>query len=359
VTLGRRLLARRPVTRCLSLAAAVALLLLALDGLAGFLVAGAVFLDPASAVSHTRYDPLLGWAGRPSLDLPDYYAPGVGLRTNSRGMRGAEVAERKDPGRVRVLCLGDSFTFGHGVADDQTWPAVVSRLDRRLEMVNMGQEGYGVDQMYLWYLRDGRSIDHDVLIVAFIQQDLMRAAMPDFFGYPKPVLVERDGRLAPERSELPRRSRLSGVRSLVSSARLLRSVSIPAGWFGSGASHSGEFVVDLARVHTIGMRVFSEIAEECRRNGRQALFLYLPSLEDAASAGNASSLRIPLQRWMAAKGYPYLDLTGDFAALPRWRRDALFLDEGHQLIHSIHYNADGHAFVASLVDRELHGGGRR
>ncbi len=349
--------ARRAAGRFLAAVITLVLLLLALDGLAGFLLVGSVFLDPAAGISHTWHDPLLGWAGRPSVTLPDYYGPGIGLRTNSRGMRGGEVTDKKTPGRIRVVCLGDSFTFGHGVGDDQAWPAVAARLDPSLEMVNMGQEGYGVDQMYLWYLRDARDLDHDLLIVAFIQQDLMRAAMPDFFGYPKPLLIVENGRLTPESRELPRRSRLSGLRRLSSASRQLRSVSVPAGWFGGAGSHEGEFIVDLSRVHTIGMRVFTEIAEECRRKGRQVLFVYLPSLEDAASSGNANSLRIPLQRWMAARRYPYLDLTADFAALPRWRSDALFLDEGHQLIHSIHYNADGQAFVASLILRALREGG--
>ncbi len=345
--------ARRAAARFLAAVITLVLLLLALDGLAGFLLVGSVFLDPAAGISHTQHDPQLGWAGRPSVHLPDYYGPGIDLRTNSRGMRGTEVADRKTSGRVRVVCLGDSFTFGHGVGDDQAWPAVVARLDPRLEMVNMGQEGYGVDQMYLWYLRDARDLDHDLLIVAFIQQDLMRAAMPDFFGYPKPVLVLENGRLTPESRDLPRRSRLSGLRRLTSASRQLRSVSIPAGWFWGEVPQDGGFSIDLATVHTVGMRVFAEIAEMCRKAGRPVLFVYLPSLEDAANADKGGSLRVSLRRWMAARRYPYLDLTNDFAALPRWRREALFLNEGHQLLHSIHYNADGQAFVAALILRAL------
>ncbi len=349
--------ARRAAAWFLAAVIAFMLLLLALDGLAGFLLVGSVFLDPAAGISHTRHDPLLGWAGRPSVNLPDYYGPGIGLRTNSRGMRSGEVADGKTPGRIRVVCLGDSFTFGHGVGDDQAWPAVVARLEPRLEMVNMGQEGYGVDQMYLWYLRDAVILDHDLLIVAFIQQDLMRAAMPEFFGYPKPLLVLENGRLTPESRELPRRSRLSGLRRLSSASRQLRSVSIPAGWFWGGGSHEGEFIVDLSRVHTVGMRVFTEIAETCRKAGRPVVFVYLPSLDDIVNADRSSSLGVSLRRWMAERRNPYLDLTADFAALPRWRSDALFLDEGHQLIHSLHYNADGQAFVASLILRALREGG--
>lgn len=42
--------------------------------------------------------------------------------TNSLGLRGPEPA----PGGTRVLAVGDSVTFGWGVADDESWPARLS-----------------------------------------------------------------------------------------------------------------------------------------------------------------------------------------------------------------------------------------
>src|SRR6185436_19226191 len=63
------------------------------------------------------------------------------------GLRGAEVGA-KDPSRLRLLALGDSFTFGVDVEDDQPW---VVRLASRLtakgipaEGLNAGAPGYGV-----------------------------------------------------------------------------------------------------------------------------------------------------------------------------------------------------------------------
>ncbi len=48
--------------------------------------------------------------------------------TNSLGFRGGEVTATPAPGVTRVVCLGDSITFGHGVEDDETYPAVLQRL---------------------------------------------------------------------------------------------------------------------------------------------------------------------------------------------------------------------------------------
>lgn len=49
----------------------------------------------------------------------------------------------------------------------------------------MGRAGYGIDQAYLWYPRDGMRLEHDALIFAFISEDFRRAALPSCKGYPK------------------------------------------------------------------------------------------------------------------------------------------------------------------------------
>lgn len=106
--------------------------------------------------AHTRYDPELGWVNLPRFHDPDLYGPGLDLQTNAQGFR-----ERQDttpapaPGTTRVFCIGDSFTLGFGVGNDYSWCHYLEGLQPGLETVNMGQGGYGVDQAYLWYKRDG------------------------------------------------------------------------------------------------------------------------------------------------------------------------------------------------------------
>jgi len=53
-----------------------------------------------------------------------YFGPGrtVDHSTNSFGFRGAEFTRAKPPGTIRILFLGDSFTFGEGVHDQATLP---------------------------------------------------------------------------------------------------------------------------------------------------------------------------------------------------------------------------------------------
>lgn len=52
------------------------------------------------------------------------------VTTNSLGLRGPERAARKPAGVYRVVCLGAYQTVGHGVDDEDAFPA---RLERRLD----------------------------------------------------------------------------------------------------------------------------------------------------------------------------------------------------------------------------------
>ena len=128
---------------------------------------------PLAERAHTEYDAELGWVNRPNVSLPDLYGPGASLHINTQRFRGTrDVAPHTPVGRVRVVCSGDSFALGYGVGDDATWCHQLEALEPRVESVNMGQGGYGLDQAYLWFLRDGAALEHDVHLFSFIAEDV-------------------------------------------------------------------------------------------------------------------------------------------------------------------------------------------
>ncbi len=83
------------------------------------------------------------WALRPGLELsgPDFW----GDVTNGNGIRRRESLGAKVPGRRRVLCVGDSCTYGLGVRCDEAWPALLDASG--LEAINAGVPGYSTFQM--------------------------------------------------------------------------------------------------------------------------------------------------------------------------------------------------------------------
>lgn len=153
---------------------------------------------------HTIHDPLLGWINAPNVSIRDMYGPEITLTTNAQGFRNDRDFPTQVPqGRVRIICSGDSFTLGYGVDDAHTWCQQLAGLDPRFETVNMGQGGYGVDQMYLWYMREGVRLDHQIHLFAVIFDGFRRMRGDTFVGYPKPVMRIRDGQRVVENVPVP------------------------------------------------------------------------------------------------------------------------------------------------------------
>lgn len=207
----------RPVSRRARLLALVIavlilplLLLLSLEGASSFvlLARGLHNPEPAHELGGRRLirqDSLLGWVSTPGISVPNMYGPGAGLHVDARGFRIGRQGDSLVGGSpVRAVCSGDSFTFGAGVADDRTWCALLGRLMPGLATVNMGQSGYGVDQAYLWYKRDGAGIAHDAQVFAYITDDLHRMQVTTSYGSAKPRLELRNDSLVTTNVPVPR-----------------------------------------------------------------------------------------------------------------------------------------------------------
>lgn len=69
---------------------------------------------------------------------------------NSDGIRGPEIPAIRDPAETRILHLGDSFTFGWSVRDDQTISASLDRIlaakGVKCRNINLGVIGYNLTQ---------------------------------------------------------------------------------------------------------------------------------------------------------------------------------------------------------------------
>lgn len=65
--------------------------------------------------------------------------------TNSFGLRQAEMQAQKN-GKFRILCVGDSWTYGWGVSTDKAFPQQLEKIlhaagYRQVEVINAGQPG--------------------------------------------------------------------------------------------------------------------------------------------------------------------------------------------------------------------------
>lgn len=118
-----------------------------------------------------RYDDLLGWSLVPGATFISHDT-GRGLHyridVNSIGLRDDEVVMPKPKGRKRVLILGDSIAFGSGVEAHERFSDLLKHeLPDDTDVINAGVPGWGNDQELLFYERDLRRLEPDVVVLAF------------------------------------------------------------------------------------------------------------------------------------------------------------------------------------------------
>jgi hypothetical protein len=310
---------------------------------------------PGSTIRH--HDPLLGWVTDTSLSRPALWS-GSGLHTNSQGFRGqSEIADLVPAGRIRVLCSGDSFAFGEQVGDDEAWCQLLTQQDRRLETVNLGLSGYGIDQAYLRYRRDTEPLEYDIHLFTFIGPDLTRVGERDHSGYAKPYFeLENDTlvvRGVPVPSALPRLTRISTwltehVRSLEFGSRIARRL----GSMLSSESAPRFERIDLERdrIAPLAKQIFHQVQQLNEKKNSVAVFVYLPleqefdeTLPWADSCEACKTWRPWMGAVMDSLGYNYIDLTPALREVP-WKEAISFFIPGDG-----HYSAAGNAWVAETL----------
>ncbi len=108
---------------------------------------------------------------RPDRDLMWSLRPGFRgafmgkmVSVSKLGLRGPAPELPKPGRRQRVVCFGDSVTFGYGVADDETYPARLGQALARhdVDVVNAGVTGYSSHQVLRLAARVLPVIDADV-----------------------------------------------------------------------------------------------------------------------------------------------------------------------------------------------------
>jgi hypothetical protein len=277
------------------------------------------------------YDSLLGWKPK-----KNYYSPKLPLTHNAQGFRATRDYPRDvPPGKYRIICLGDSFTYG-AVGDYDTYPAQFEALSPLIEAVNMGGGAYGIDQSYLRYKRDGALIEANLVLFAFIADDFQRATSDTFLmRYPKPRIVVHGNALVVENVPVPTwgtsaRGWIDDFPKATALFRILRKAQ-------EGLT-SDDDIFHLAE------RIFDEMKASTGQRNEKFVLVYLPTREDLAK-GQPSVVARRVDGITKAIEVPFLNLTGTFAALPRSERALNFLPDGH-------YSARGNLLVAkTLLDQ--------
>ena len=134
------------------------------------------------AFSPYRPDGRLGFTLRPEVSVRhadrDF---SVSVAVNTLGMRSPERGASKPAGTARILLLGDSFAFGWGVEQDETFGARLERLltDRvgPVEVLPAAVPGWSTDQHSIYLRTSGWALRPDLILLATGENDLAELSL--------------------------------------------------------------------------------------------------------------------------------------------------------------------------------------
>jgi lysophospholipase L1-like esterase len=125
-------------------------------------------------------DPFAGWRNAPGFEHASF-------RINALGFRGEEIDPQKPPEALRIVCLGDSGTFGLWHAESADGPRrVATRFDasypdelaralanqaRPIEVVNAGVVAYTSSHGLRLFVSRVLDLDPDIVTVRFLWND--------------------------------------------------------------------------------------------------------------------------------------------------------------------------------------------
>ena len=141
-------------------------------------------LDPQSDLRRKdlffQYEPFIGVEGIPNKKgafANSYFKTTV--THNNEGFRDINHGKKNAQNKFRVIVLGDSFTWGHGVENDQIYMKILEEHNPSIETINMGGPGGDPQGELKVYTSRGVEYEHDAVLVGFFIGNDIEAYYPD------------------------------------------------------------------------------------------------------------------------------------------------------------------------------------
>ncbi len=291
-------------------------------------------LDP-DVIYRLRADNAVTWSSPEFTEIS---------HTNALGLRGADVVE-KGPGELRILAIGDSFTYGHGVQDDETYPALVGTLLRArghdVQVLNAGVPGYSTDQAYTWALRDGLALAPDLVLVGVHCSDVSDNYESSLYDVVDDIAGDRLVRRAAARTRMYRLGSLVGlIPSAVRESRVFDLLVASIEWHDAPAARPAVADLDAWSYRKIRLAV-GDLARRARARDAAVAVVLMPCKKALVAA--TPDPYGPLARDLAADGVPVLASSAAIAERTDAGLHALFFRDDP------HLNRDGYRQLARAV----------
>ena len=253
---------------------------------------------------------------------------GMSVRTNSLGMRGAEPSAA-DPSLVRVAVVGDSFTFGFGVPEEQTYASVLAGIlnrspagrQRRFEVLNLGVVGYNTQDEAVVVERRAVALDPRLVIVGYVLNDPEIDPRPSLHKYFDPPVWWRR-------------------------SHVLRLLHLGWNWLDVWRYGGGDYIrylhaPDREKWRSV-VTAFGKIGALTRERGARVLVVIFPILQvDGWTGYPYADLHLQVMEAARKEGFEVVDLLPVFMRYPP--------SELRLSVEDAHPNARGHELAAQAI----------
>lgn len=223
--------------------------------------------------SFDDYDATKGWKTKPNVRNLEVFKDTVKntskiLNTNNRGIRGTRNFDYEKPAdKTRILLIGDSFTFGDEVSDDENFAHYIQTMVPNAEVINMGVHGYGHDQILIYLKEEGIKYNPDIVMLGFISKDLRRNLL-SFRDFAKPYFKLNNDKLELHNTPVPRPEKILKYNWMRLRVLDLFGFAKLRAW-----QSSGKF---FEKQKEIATPILEEIATTINSIGAKAIFTFLP-----------------------------------------------------------------------------------
>lgn len=303
-----------------------------------------------------RFSPTLGWELIPGSQ--QHHKQKDFDVTYHIGENGLRMQESSLQSNKRVLVLGDSFTFGIGLNDDETWPSLLQKKFKTYSFINAGVSGYSTEQMFLQWKELQNKIHPDVILLSiYLGNDVqdLPLAVPQQASRPKPYFrLNEDGGLVLETSHVQKNSnpKLCGYaltshftlkQFLLKSEFIMSMARIYRSYVPKSETGNSDFKLGLTLLEKILMLYKDEL-----QNGHQSFFVVvIPAQGQAMHKFDVNDqLGKKVDLILSGHQIPFIDLTQPMKDLTKSGRILYHPNEGH-------WNREGSQEAAKIIGEFL------